>query len=117
MSALADLQQQATRNSMRWFPELHARGRWEQIVHQALGLAGEAGEVANAVKKLNRLDAETVFQALAFGGEHADQLTGLADELADVFTYTLNLATLLGVDLESRFQAKQAVCEHRWGGT
>lgn len=115
MSGLADLQAQATRNSMRWFPELHQRDRWQQIVHQALGLTGEAGEVANLVKKLNRLDADTVMDALAFGGEHADQLTALADELADVFTYTLNLATLLGVDLESRFQAKQAVCEQRWG--
>ena len=94
----------ATANSKRWFPELHERPGIDQIVHMALGMAGEVGEVANIVKKINR------YQVIR-PGQHAD----LAEELADVFTYLLNLATLLDIDLVTEFDRKQEICEQRWG--
>lgn len=102
MSDTRALQKMAVANSRRWFPQLHERSLLEQVVHQTLGLAGEAGEVANLIKKVNRT-----------GGAELGQ--DFADELADVFTYLLNLAELTSVDLESAFHRKQAVCEERWG--
>ena len=62
------------------------------LVYTALGLAGEAGEVANKVKKIIRdkngvLDDET----------KAD----IADELGDTLWYVSNLASELGVKLDN----------------
>lgn len=107
--ALGQMRDEAFRNSQRWFPELHERGAWDQILHQMLGLVGEAGEAANIVKKLDRYGVDrdpAVFEMLSHD---------LRVELADVFTYLLNLCTLLGADLGAEFYAKQAVCEQRWG--
>jgi len=56
------------------------------ILYPALGLAGEAGEVANKVKKLIRdgaLDKDAV-----------------AQEMGDVLWYLAELATDLGLDLD-----------------
>jgi NTP pyrophosphatase (non-canonical NTP hydrolase) len=106
---LTQLQKQAAVNSKRWFPDLHERSDMEIVVHMALGLAGEAGEVANAIKKLNRKynDLSQV---------PSDVLASIAEELADVFTYLLNLNTYVGIrSLEDEFQNKQGICDHRWG--
>lgn len=61
------------------------------LAYVTMGLAGEAGEIANKVKKIYRdkdgnLDAETAMT--------------LADELGDVLWYVSQLATELGVNLE-----------------
>lgn len=58
-----------------------------EIIYPALGLAGEAGEVANKVKKLIR-DGNT-------------DLHSIADELGDVLWYIAALARDLGVDLDT----------------
>jgi NTP pyrophosphatase (non-canonical NTP hydrolase) len=117
---LPGITEQALGNSRRWFPELHARGLAEQIIHQTLGLAGEAGEVANVVKKANRAGWQT--KGIRIGTSevvpHYEIVSidnDAADELADVLTYLLNLAGLLGVDLVEAFHRKQAICEERWG--
>jgi len=57
----------------------------------ALELAGEAGEAANAVKKLWRLE-------LGIPGSRAT-LKDVEDELADVVITAANLARTLGIDL------------------
>lgn len=102
--SLSRLAIQARTNSERWFPLVHDEHQQAVplSVHYALGLVGEAGEVANLVKK-----------ALRKGD--ADDIEGLGDELADVFTYLILLADEQGVDLMAAFEAKQAICEQRWG--
>jgi NTP pyrophosphatase (non-canonical NTP hydrolase) len=66
-------------------------GAGENIVYPTLGLAGEAGEVAEKVKKLLRDD----------GGVMSDERRqALAGELGDVLWYVAQVATEAGLDLE-----------------
>ena len=65
------------------YPEEH------KVVYPALGLCGEAGEVADKIKKTVR------------GDTPLDEVTGnIADELGDVLWYLAILADDLEVDLE-----------------
>lgn len=63
-----------------------------KVIYPALGLAGEAGEVSNQVKKILR--------------DNEGKLTGerrakIMDELGDVLWYVAALATDMGVDLSA----------------
>lgn len=62
------------------------------LYYLVMGLTGEAGEVANVVKKVAR-DKGDVF-------EYSDQ-DDLVDELGDVCWYVAQLANRIGVDLET----------------
>lgn len=62
------------------------------ITYPALGLCGEAGEVANKVKKVIR-DNEGKFDEL--------HKRIIADELGDCLWYIANLATDLGFSLQT----------------
>jgi NTP pyrophosphatase (non-canonical NTP hydrolase) len=63
----------------------------DDMTYPALGLCGEAGEVAEKVKKTIRDD----------GGVLTDERRdALARELGDVLWYTAQLATEAGLDLE-----------------
>ena len=65
--------------------------RLENLEYSTLGLAGEAGEVANIVKKIQR----------DFNGEITDEIRGkLKDELGDVLWYVSACADELGLTLE-----------------
>ena len=65
------------------------------FVYPALGLAGEAGELANKVKKILRGDCEK------YTSEEWEHLRDdLVKELGDVLWYVAALATDLGEDLE-----------------
>jgi NTP pyrophosphatase (non-canonical NTP hydrolase) len=66
-------------------------GAGDNIVYPTLGLAGEAGEVAEKVKKLLRDDA---------GVMSDDRREALAGELGDVLWYVAQVATEAGLDLE-----------------
>jgi NTP pyrophosphatase (non-canonical NTP hydrolase) len=67
----------------------YPREAW--LVYPALGLAGEAGEVAEHVKKAIRDD----------GGEVSEERrTAMAKELGDVLWYVAQLATELELELE-----------------
>ena len=59
----------------------------QAVFYPVLGMVGEAGEVANKVKKIMR------------GDEDAD-LLGVPDELGDVLWYLAAIATDLGVTLD-----------------
>ena len=66
-------------------------GAGDNIVYPTLGLAGEAGEVAEKVKKLLRDDG---------GVMSAERRAALAGELGDVLWYVAQVATEAGLDLD-----------------
>jgi NTP pyrophosphatase (non-canonical NTP hydrolase) len=99
---LALLASKARINSERWFPATHEERDMKLDVFYALGLAGEAGEVANAVKKVHR------------DGPTPERIGDVAAELADVFTYLMLLADELDVDLITEFDQKVEFNKARW---
>lgn len=99
--ALFKLSQQAHADSQRWFPE-----KANDVVHMSLGLAGEAGEVANIVKKLDRGDLSI---------SDANTRYKLMMELTDVQTYLLAIAGMIGLDLDKSIQHVRAQNEQRFG--
>ena len=66
-------------------------GAGDNIVYPTLGLAGEAGEVAEKVKKLLRDDGGVMSEG---------RREALAGELGDVLWYVAQVATEAGLDLE-----------------
>jgi len=60
------------------------------LTYVALGLVGEAGEIANKIKKIIR-DAGGVVEP--------ERLTAVAEEVGDVLWYAARLCTEMGVDL------------------
>ena len=66
-------------------------GAGDNIVYPTLGLAGEAGEVAEKVKKLLRDDDGVLSD---------ERREALAGELGDVLWYVAQVATEAGLDLE-----------------
>lgn len=72
----------------------------EKMRFMTLALCGEAGELANLVKKDWRGDA-------------GDRRTKIAAELADVANYTFMLAEGLGIDLPAAMLAKLKEVEQR----
>ncbi|OBJ24632.1 nucleoside triphosphate pyrophosphohydrolase family protein [Mycobacterium sp. 1245801.1] len=67
-------------------------GNYTGVAYCALGLAGEAGEIANKVKKIARDH---------LGAVSDDHRAQLADELGDVLWYVAQLATQIGMDLDA----------------
>lgn len=63
----------------------------DNIVYPTLGLAGEAGEVAEKVKKLMRDDGGVMTQ---------ERRASLAGELGDVLWYVAQVATEAELDLQ-----------------
>lgn len=72
----------------------------EKVRFMALALCGEAGELANLIKKDWRGDA----------GDRSEQLVA---ELADVANYTFMLAAALNVDLPTAMLEKLQEVERR----
>ena len=65
-----------------------------RLVYPALGLTGEAGEVADKIKKIIR-DKRTLY---------ALERTEIAKEVGDVLWYVAALARDLGVDMDTMAQ-------------
>lgn len=59
-----------------------------KITYAAMGIAGEAGELANKVKKIMRGDAN-----------RQELIDGIKAEMGDILWYLANLSDDLGVDL------------------
>ena len=74
------------------YPEA-VSGAVPELMYLALGLAGEAGEVANQIKKIYR------------DGDGAPRREKIASELGDVFWYLIRLADSLGLNPEEILQA------------
>ena len=80
------------------------QGEIEGLMYAALGLAGEAGEVANKVKKMWRDESGYEYRDNAFGGmtlEYRDRFKkDLQAELGDIAWYLAAVANELGISLE-----------------
>ncbi len=72
----------------------YPRDAW--LAYPALGLSGEAGEVAEHAKKAIRDDAGQISDA---------RRTAMSKELGDVLWYVAQLASELGLDLDNIAQA------------
>ena len=80
--------------------------RLKNLEYPTLGLAGEAGEVANIVKKIQR----------DFGGEITDETrVKLKDELGDVLWYISACADELGLTLDqiAQFNVEKLAARHQ----
>ncbi len=99
---LSKLERQCLEDSIKWFGDQAAH---RSISHMALALAGETGEFCNLVKKIDR-------GSLNFGDAHVK--FDLAMELTDVFVYLLNLAGMMGIDLEKTYEIKRAENDKRF---
>ena len=82
-------------------PDIEIPDREMMIVWEALGLAGEAGEVANHVKK-------AVFH------QHGLDMEKLKNEIGDTLWYAAALCTTLGLDLSEIMQANIKKLEVRY---
>lgn len=93
---------QCSSDSRRWFPGT------QELPFLVLCLAGEVGEVANLVKKVER-------------GSHVmgSQMTeDVAEEVTDVLIYLCNIMghpTFADIDWQATWDAKRAKNENRFG--
>ncbi len=96
----------------RWHPRFRQPDDDWSLADWSNAMCGEAGEVANVVKKLRRYEC-------GLKGEldpPEDELRAmLADELADVFCYLDLLASKAGVDLAAAVRRKFNAVSERHG--
>jgi NTP pyrophosphatase (non-canonical NTP hydrolase) len=78
----------------------------------ALSLVGEAGEVADVIKKQWRADPR-IGEPAGFDGIGPDERARLADEIADVVILSVVLANHLGIDVEAAVERKLAIIGDR----
>lgn len=97
---MRELQNLCLADSRHWFPNWE-HGSMDEIVHFGLGIAGEAGEVVEHIKKHHRGDQLNVIE--------------LGRELADVTIYVMNLAAALDIDLAAAMDEKRERNIDRWG--
>lgn len=100
-SELEKLAEQCLADSDRWFGDTNGRS----IAHHALAMAGEVGEFCNIVKKIDRGSLNI---------RDAKVRVDLAMELTDVLVYLLNLAGMLGVDLQRTYEVVRRNNEQRF---
>lgn len=91
------------RGRVPFFEELSSESI-EALEHSVVCLVGEVGEFANIVKKVRRGDFE--YDAVS---------PDLAEELSDVFAYTLKLANMMGIDLSDAYLAKMEKNKQKFG--
>lgn len=112
-SGLLRLGRELDRASRHWFPVAHDRGVWRSILHYALGVGGEAGEVVDVIKKADVCEGFRDSCDLHPDGKHS--LDTLAGEVGDLLTYVLALCATVGIDPEDAVAAAQEKCIARWG--
>jgi NTP pyrophosphatase (non-canonical NTP hydrolase) len=78
------------------YPSADTPLSYDGLSYCALGLTGEAGEVADKVKKIARDNGGVIT---------AERRGQIAGELGDVLWYVAQLATQLGFDLDAIAQA------------
>lgn len=93
------------KRAWRWFP-----GQAEDLKHHVLGMIGEAGEVANLVKKWDRGDFDL--------GDIRNTSTYrevIGEEIIDVVIYALNICAILGINPDEVLEHKNEFNESRFG--
>lgn len=85
------------------------------LIYLALGLAGEAGEVANQVKKAIRADVPGAPNAADGEVVWPSTKDRIVDELGDVLWYAANIATSLGLKLSDVAKANMVKVKAKWG--
>lgn len=101
MSFLKRMRATSVERSKKW--HLNGAIHWNPM-EWACAMAGEAGEVCDAAKKLARLDSGMVQNNGPASREQAIQ--DVADEIADTILYLDLLAAELGIDLEEAVRHK-----------
>lgn len=92
-----------TSRAARWHPGFPFDNNWTGA-DWSNAMCGEAGELANVVKKLRRLETGAVPGPSDPGVEELRQM--LADEIGDVFAYLDLLATYYGIHLPTAIASK-----------
>lgn len=98
---------QCLEDGERWFgdnPDVAGRS-FAALRHHTLALCGEAGELANIVKKVDRGTMAINDPAVR---------VNVAMEVADVYIYLLNIAGIMGVDLNHLYERKRMENETRF---
>lgn len=111
MMILDEMIAQCTADSVRWFPEA------QDLPTMTLAMCGEAGEVANLVKKIVRgsLTTEEAMDPETMSDMEKDTLQ---EEIVDVLIYLCNimgLQELRGIDWKQIWDDKRAFNEDRFG--
>ncbi len=101
---MKDIQKIQDEFNKKHFPKDEERQFRERIVSLSLALCGEAGEIANIVKKYNRNVAIGSKADAHIDEKFLKQMLG--EELADVFIYCITICNLLGIDLEEEYYKK-----------
>jgi NTP pyrophosphatase (non-canonical NTP hydrolase) len=99
---LWQLAEQCAKDSERWFGDFDG---YRSIPYHTLCMAGEVGEFANIVKKIERGSLDIRDPKVRYD---------LANELTDTFVYMLNIAGLLHIDLGKNYQYVRAANEKRF---
>lgn len=94
---LAHIATMCVNDSKAYYPEVA-----KSITHHSLGLCGEAGEVANLVKKIDRGD-------VGIGDSNA-----LDYEIVDAFIYLMCLVGLRKMDLWALYNSKRQINNERF---
>ena len=101
---LHELADKILQASQEWFPDIYTRDTLACLIHATLGVTGEAGELANYIKKINRK------------GELDEHLLGAAIfEAADTIIYCLLFLAMLDVDPYDVIAEKHGMNELRFG--
>lgn len=98
--SLEDIAQQCIDDSTEWFPNTV-----NDLGFLTIAMLGEAGEFANWIKKGMRGD---------YNIDDEDYHRELAVELTDVFIYLMNIAGVLGIDMEKMYQIKREFNNERF---
>ena len=98
--ALGHLADDSMRRSELWFPHVHSNPD-RLLSHLGMGLAGEAGEACDELKKVLR-DANYDF-------------TETGQEMTDALIYLVMLGKVIGLDWELSVDHMIVKCESRWG--
>lgn len=92
-----------------WTPPVVTEKEISQLLTRDLiGLFGEMGEFANAVKKLQLAPSDELCKVFQ---DHSPELR---EELVDFMIYVVRIASYLGVDLEEEYEKKRKINERRF---